>query len=110
MALLPFVPNVSIAPEFILPLLLPPLLYAAAQRSSWREFAANARPITLLAVALVLVTTAAVVVVADRDDPRAAARGRSRAGRAGGAAGTRWRPPRWPGVCGCRGGWWRSWR
>lgn len=64
MALLPFVPNVSIAPEFILPLVLPPLLYASVQRTSWRQFTANVRPIFLLAVALVFVTTAAVAAVA----------------------------------------------
>ena len=51
-------------PEFILPLVLPPLLYAAVQRTSWRQFAANLRPIFLLAVALVFVTTAAVAAVA----------------------------------------------
>ncbi|MEV8388477.1 Na+/H+ antiporter [Streptomyces sp. NPDC057539] len=65
LALLPFVPNVHVPPEFILPLLLPPLLYAAVQRTSWRQFAANVRPILLLAVALVFVTTAAVAVVAN---------------------------------------------
>ena len=65
MALAPFVPNVDIPPEFILPLLLPPLLYAAVQRTSWRQFATNWRPIFLLAVALVFVTTAAVAVVAN---------------------------------------------
>lgn len=65
LALLPFVPNVHVPPEFILPLLLPPLLYAAVQRTSWRQFAANKRPIFLLAVALVFVTTAAVAAVAD---------------------------------------------
>ncbi|NEA38637.1 Na+/H+ antiporter [Streptomyces sp. SID11385] len=64
LALLPFVPNVSIPPEFILPLVLPPLLYAAVQRTSWRQFAANRRPIFLLAVALVFVTTVAVAAVA----------------------------------------------
>ncbi|OII69179.1 MULTISPECIES: Na+/H+ antiporter [unclassified Streptomyces] len=64
LALLPFVPNVDIPPDFILPLVLPPLLYATVQRTSWRQFAANRRPILLLAVALVLVTTAAVGAVA----------------------------------------------
>ncbi|MEV6778202.1 Na+/H+ antiporter [Streptomyces syringium] len=64
LALLPFVPNVDISPEFILPLVLPPLLYASVQRTSWRQFAANLRPIFLLAVALVFVTTAAVAAVA----------------------------------------------
>ncbi|GAA3202996.1 Na+/H+ antiporter [Actinocorallia longicatena] len=60
LALLPFVPNVAIPPDFILPLVLPPLLHAAVQRTSWRQFRDNARPILMLAVALVFVTTAAV--------------------------------------------------
>ncbi|WP_055589955.1 Na+/H+ antiporter [Peterkaempfera griseoplana] len=63
LAVLPFVPDVRIEPELILPLVLPPLLYAAAQRTSWRQFRTNARPILLLAVALVLVTTAVVAAV-----------------------------------------------
>ncbi|OEV09565.1 CPA1 family monovalent cation:H+ antiporter [Streptomyces sp. Amel2xB2] len=63
LALLPFVPDVQVPPEFILPLVLPPLLYAAVQRTSWRQFAANRRPIFLLAVALVFVTTAGVAAV-----------------------------------------------
>ncbi|MFE3585034.1 Na+/H+ antiporter [Streptomyces vinaceus] len=65
LALVPVVPNVDIPPEYILPLVLPPLLYASAQRTSWRQFAANVRPILLLAVALVFVTTAAVAAVAN---------------------------------------------
>ncbi len=64
LALLEFVPNVDVPPELILPLLLPPLLYAAVRRTSWRQFAANVRPILLLAVALVFVTTLCVAVVA----------------------------------------------
>ncbi|MFD9906450.1 Na+/H+ antiporter [Streptomyces sp. NPDC059063] len=64
LAFLHFVPNVDIPPEFILPLVLPPLLYAAVQRTSWRQFTANIRPILLLAVALVFVTTTAVAAVA----------------------------------------------
>ncbi|MBZ3903122.1 MULTISPECIES: Na+/H+ antiporter [Streptomyces] len=59
-----FVPNVEIPPDLILPLLLPPLLYAAVRRTSWRQFTANVRPILLLAVALVFVTTAAVAAMA----------------------------------------------
>ncbi|MFD4134338.1 Na+/H+ antiporter [Streptomyces goshikiensis] len=65
LALLPAVPNVDIPPEYILPLVLPPLLYASVQRTSWRQFAANVRPILLLAVALVFVTTAAVAFAAN---------------------------------------------
>ncbi|MEV7792470.1 Na+/H+ antiporter [Streptomyces sp. NPDC087512] len=64
LALLDFVPNVDIPPELILPALLPPLLYAAVRRTSWRQFAANRRPIFLLAVALVFVTMASVATVA----------------------------------------------
>lgn len=64
LALLDFVPNVDIPPELILPGLLPPLLYAAVRRTSWRQFAANKRPIFLLAVALVFVTMVCVASVA----------------------------------------------
>ncbi|MGN9818520.1 Na+/H+ antiporter [Streptomyces sp. SD11] len=64
LAVLDFVPNVDIPPDLILPALLPPLLYAAVRRTSWRQFTANKRPIFLLAVALVFVTTAVVAAVA----------------------------------------------
>ncbi|MFI0087648.1 Na+/H+ antiporter [Streptomyces bobili] len=59
-----FVPDVSVPPDLILPLLLPPLLYAAVRRTSWRQFTANKRPIFLLAVALVFVTMLCVGAVA----------------------------------------------
>jgi CPA1 family monovalent cation:H+ antiporter len=64
LAAIPQVPQVYVEPDLILPLVLPPLLYAAARKTSWRFWAANARPILLLAVALVMVTTAAVAYVA----------------------------------------------
>ncbi|GAA4850073.1 Na+/H+ antiporter [Kitasatospora terrestris] len=60
MALVPQIPNVSVNPELILPLVLPPLIFAVARRSSVRYFKANIRSILLLAVALVIVTTTAV--------------------------------------------------
>lgn len=60
LAVLPFVPNIALEPDLILPLVLPPLIYAAAQRSSARYFRSNLRVILLFAVALVLVTTAGV--------------------------------------------------
>ncbi|WP_129309636.1 Na+/H+ antiporter [Streptomyces sp. L2] len=65
LAVADFVPDVNIPPELILPALLPPLLYAAVRRTSWRQFAANRRPIFLLAVALVFVTMACVAFVAN---------------------------------------------
>ncbi|WP_197375820.1 Na+/H+ antiporter [Mycolicibacterium baixiangningiae] len=63
LALIPGVPVLSPNPELILPLVLPPLLFAAARRTSWREFLDNRRPIALLAVALVGVTAVAVGAV-----------------------------------------------
>lgn len=60
LAFIPGVPVLSPNPELILPLVLPPLLFAAARRTSWREFLDNRRPIALLAVALVGVTAVAV--------------------------------------------------
>ena len=62
-ASLPFVPDVHIDPELILPLFLPSLLFAAAQRSSWSVFRPRWRSLVLLAVLLVVVTVAAVAAV-----------------------------------------------
>ncbi|WP_069163194.1 Na+/H+ antiporter [Nocardia altamirensis] len=62
-ALVPFAPRVDIAPELILPLVLPPLLYAAARRTSWRQFAENWLSIALRAFGLVIATAAAVGAV-----------------------------------------------
>lgn len=56
-AFVPGLPRLDISPDLILPLVLPPLLFAAARRTSWREFLDNRRAIGLLAVALVVVTT-----------------------------------------------------
>lgn len=60
LAFIPGVPVLKPNPELILPLVLPPLLFAAARRTSWREFLDNRRPIALLAVALVGITAIAV--------------------------------------------------
>ncbi len=59
-AFFPGRPSPAIRPDLILPLVLPPLLFAAARRTSWREFHENRRAISLLAVALVGVTALAV--------------------------------------------------
>ncbi|MEV0705958.1 Na+/H+ antiporter [Nocardia aurea] len=63
LALIPAVPRIDVPPDLILPLVLPPLLYAAARRTSWRQFAENWGPIALRAVGLVVVTAAAVAAV-----------------------------------------------
>ena len=64
LAFVPGLPQVHIDPELVLLLFLPPLLFAAAWFTSWRDFAANKRPIALLAIGLVVVTTTAVAWVA----------------------------------------------
>src|SRR4051812_33208881 len=60
---LPFVPAPDVPPDLILPLVLPPLLFAATQNTSLRELRAAARPILGLAVGLTVLTAAAVAVV-----------------------------------------------
>src|SRR4029079_2958945 len=56
-SLVPNLPHVEAKPEFLLIVFLPPLLYAAAWQTSWRDFRANLRPIMLLAVGFVVFTT-----------------------------------------------------
>jgi monovalent cation/hydrogen antiporter len=62
-ALVPGLPEVELDPQLTLALFLPPLLYWAALHTDVRELRRNLRPIALLAVGLVLVTTAAVAVL-----------------------------------------------
>ncbi|MCL3817936.1 Na+/H+ antiporter [Aeromicrobium wangtongii] len=57
---LSFVPDFELTPEIVLVGLLPPLLYAAAIRTSLIDFRANLRPIALLSIGLVLFTTVVV--------------------------------------------------
>ncbi|HVY71250.1 MAG TPA: Na+/H+ antiporter, partial [Verrucomicrobiae bacterium] len=63
-ALAPGLPKVRLDPELVFFFVLPPLLYPAALFTSWRDFRANARPIALLAIGLVLFTTVFVAWVA----------------------------------------------
>ena len=62
LGVLPFVPGPSLNPDLILPLVLPPLLFAATQSTSVRELREAARPILGLAIGLTLVTALAVAV------------------------------------------------
>lgn len=59
-AFIPTFAEITIEPELILPLFLPPLLFAAAQKTSWALFGIRWRTILGMAVALVGVTVAAV--------------------------------------------------
>src|SRR5258708_13762033 len=57
---IPRLPQLDFDPQFLLVLVLPPILYQAALLTSWRDFKANLRTISLLAIGLVLATTLVV--------------------------------------------------
>jgi Na+/H+ antiporter len=59
----PGLPRVKLDPEVVFLLFLPPLLYVSAIFTSWRDFRANFRAISLLAFGLVLMTTFVVAAV-----------------------------------------------
>src|SRR6185503_9830078 len=64
LGLVPKLPKVRLDPELVFLFFLPPLLFPAALFTSWRDFRANLRPISLLAVGLVLFTTVSVALLA----------------------------------------------
>jgi CPA1 family monovalent cation:H+ antiporter len=57
-------PVISLNPEVVFLLFLPPILYAAAWNKSWVDFKAAKRPITMLAIGCVIFTTCAVAWIA----------------------------------------------
>jgi CPA1 family monovalent cation:H+ antiporter len=63
-ALVPGLPAVPLAPEVVLLVILPPLIYSAGVAMSWREFRFNLRPIGLLAFGCVVFTSGAVAAAA----------------------------------------------
>jgi CPA1 family monovalent cation:H+ antiporter len=60
LAVVPRTPSVELEPDVVMLMLLPPLIYYAAFTMSWQAFCANLRPILLLAIGCVIVTTLAV--------------------------------------------------
>src|SRR5262245_4019895 len=63
-SLIPGLPVVTLNPEVVFLVFLPPLLYGAAWNTSWHEFKAAIRPISFASIGLVLVTTCLVAVTA----------------------------------------------
>ncbi|WP_153798205.1 Na+/H+ antiporter [Foetidibacter luteolus] len=63
-SLLPDVPHVTLEPEVVFIVFLPPLLYAAAWNTSWAEFWRFRRAISLLAFGLVIFTSAVIAFTA----------------------------------------------
>ncbi|MDP9083523.1 MAG: Na+/H+ antiporter [Pseudomonadota bacterium] len=64
LALIPGLPTLKLAPDFVLLFVLPPVIYSSAVAMSWREFRFNLRPISLLAVGCVAFTTIATAAAA----------------------------------------------
>ncbi|HKS05650.1 MAG TPA: Na+/H+ antiporter [Gemmatimonadaceae bacterium] len=62
--LIPGIAIPELEPDVVFFVFLPPVLWAAAFFTSFREFRDNVRPISMLAVGLVLATTAAVAITA----------------------------------------------
>lgn len=60
---IPGIPEMSIDPEIIFLIFLPPLLYEAAWYTSWHDFWRWRRPIGLLAFGLVILTSVAVALL-----------------------------------------------
>jgi CPA1 family monovalent cation:H+ antiporter len=64
LSFVPIFPNISLRPDFVFLVILPPLLFAAALQTSWREFKYNLVSISMLAFGLVAFTVAGVAVAA----------------------------------------------
>ena len=63
-SLIPVVPHIELAPEVLLGIILPPLLFSAANGSSYQDFRTSLNAIVRLGVGLVVVTALAVAWVA----------------------------------------------
>ncbi len=61
---IPGIPHITLEPDLVLLVFLPPLLFAAAFETPLRDLRANLWPITRLSIGLVILTTVAVAVVA----------------------------------------------
>src|SRR6188472_3929084 len=60
----PQLPDLALDPDIVFIVILPPLLYDAAAKTSWHEFRTAIRPISALAITLVFFTTVAVAITA----------------------------------------------
>jgi CPA1 family monovalent cation:H+ antiporter len=61
---IPGIPVISLHPDLVFLIFLPPLLYAAAWNTSWKDFWQWKRPIMMLAVGLVIFTSTAIAFTA----------------------------------------------
>lgn len=63
-SLIPGLPVITLSPDVVFIIFLPPLLYGAAWNTSWHEFKSALRPISLASIGLVFFTTALVAITA----------------------------------------------
>ncbi len=64
LSVIPGIPHVTLNPDVVFLVVLPPLLYAAAWNTSWRDFRYNLISISLLAFGLVGFTVIAIALIA----------------------------------------------
>ena len=64
LGIVPSLPAIHLDPQLVFLVFLPPILYAAAWNTSWRDFKANLEPISILAFGMVLLTTLVTAYVA----------------------------------------------
>lgn len=64
LSFVPGIPNITLDPDLVFLVVLPPLLYAAAWTTSWRDFRYNLVSILFLAFGLVVFTVGMVALVA----------------------------------------------
>ena len=60
LGMIPGLPQVHLNPDLVFLIFLPPLIYPAALFTSWRDFRANLRPISMLAIRLVIISTVVI--------------------------------------------------
>lgn len=62
---IPGIPSLTLDPDLVFIIFLPPLLYAAAWNTSWNDFWKHKRPIFMLAFGLVVFTATAVAFISN---------------------------------------------
>ncbi len=65
LSVLPRLPHISLSPELVFVVFLPPLVFSGAFNTSWRDFRSNLLSISMLAFGLVAFTVAGVAILSD---------------------------------------------
>jgi CPA1 family monovalent cation:H+ antiporter len=65
LSLLPSLPHVSLSPQLVFLVFLPPLVFSGAFNTSWRDFRSNLLSISMLAFGLVAFTVIGVAIMCD---------------------------------------------